>query len=238
MKTALLICGKCPDNYKYFYDSIYKTLIEPFCPDVFISTWIEKDISVSDILNLYKPINSKFENFTDMKEQLNDFSNFLNDNQIKDILPSMFPMFYKLHNVNRLRLEYQKRSGIKYDLVIRTRFDLNFGEKMECSIIQPYVFNSIDETEIKDSIQNNALYLRLDPFVGNRVINDWIWDQFAFGNENNMDIYCNTFLNLKNILLSKRENVNINEKVLFYNLKDNNVLLKQTHTSYRISNYV
>ena len=126
---------------------------------------------------------------------------------------------------------------MKYDLVIRTRFDLNFGFQMQCNTIEPFIFDSILPEEIEDSVQNNNLYLRLDPFMGDRIINDWVWDQFAFGNDYNMNIYCNSYLNLEKILLSKRENVNINEKVLYYNLKDNNVSLKHTHTTYLISNH-
>jgi hypothetical protein len=107
---------------------------------------------------------------------------------------------------------------------------------MECNTIEPFIYNSILEEEIQD-IPNN-LYLRLDPFWGNRTINNWIWDQFAFGNDHNMNVYCNTFLNLEKILLTDREDLDVNEMILYYNLIDNNIPVKHTHTTYRINKYV
>lgn len=226
MKTAVLICGKCPKDYEFYYKSIYKTLIEPYNSDVFISSWSEPDI-IEHLWKLYNPKYSKFENFSELKDTF----------KVHDNIPlSMFPMFYKLHNVNQLRLNYQERHSFEYDLVIRTRFDLNFSEKMECSTIQPFVYEHIPDEEIQD-ISNN-LYLRLDPFYGNRVIDNFVWDQFAFGNNSNMNTYCNTYLNLENILLSGRENLNVNEMILSYHLRDNNIPLKHTHTTYKISKYV
>lgn len=238
MKTAVLICGRCPSNYLDFYESIYKTLIEPYNSDVFLSSW-KGDFDENELLSLYKPISSQIEDFEGIyiKKRMDEFFEFLKDNSIENVPLTMYPLYYKVYHANQLRLNYQIRNKMKYDLVIRTRFDLNFGLKMQCNTIEPFIFNSILPEEIEDSIQNDNLYLRLDPFMGNRIINDWIWDQFAFGNDKNMNVYCNTYLNLEKILLSKRENVNINEKVLYYNLKDNNVSLKHTHTTYLISTH-
>ena len=53
MKTALLICGKCPLNYKDYYESINKTIILPYNPDIFISTW--EDIKLDDLTNIFNP---------------------------------------------------------------------------------------------------------------------------------------------------------------------------------------
>lgn len=232
MKTALLLSGKCEEHY---YDSIYKTLIEPYNSDIFISSWID-NINIKYILDLYKPSLSKFESLSSVQNLKDKFLDFSKKNGVNPY-KSTFHMFYKLYDVNNLRKEYENRNNVKYDLIIKSRFDLNFGEKMKCSQIEPFIFNKIDDKEINDAINNNYLYLRTDPYLGGKYITYWIWDQFAFGNDHNMNIYCNTFENLEKIISSKRDYVDINEKVLYYNLVDNGVKYKHTHTTYKISTY-
>ena len=159
MKTAVLICGKCPSNYKDYYDSIYKTLIEPYNSDVFLSSW-KGDFNENELLDLYKPISSQIEEYDGiyMKKRMDDFFKFLKDNQIENVSSAMYPLYYKIYYANQLRLN-QIRKMIKYDLTIRTRFDLNFSLKMQCSTIEPFVFNSIPPEEIQDAIQYNNLFL-------------------------------------------------------------------------------
>lgn len=250
MKTAVLISGKCLPKFEYYYKSIYETVIKPFKSDVFISSWMNDLINFEDVIKLYQPKKINVQNFDELYE-LNHFNNFLKINNIENVSDSMFPMFYKLYDVNNLRINYELEKGIKYDLIIRIRFDLNFSESMISNSIKPFIFNSILDNEIEDAINNNNLYLKLDPFYDFptlewrnhpnyrvKIIDNWIWDQFAFGNNYTMTVYCNTFINLSNILLSKRENININEKVLYYNLIDNNITFKHTYTTYKISNYI
>lgn len=255
MKTAVLICGKCPKDYKSYYDSINNTLIKPYNSDVFISTWTqlpndEKTYVPEELWGVYKPKRISMSSMNSLMNDIEEFNLFLEDNHLVNVLPSMYPLFYKLHNVNQLRLDYEKKTGIKYDLIIRTRFDLNFSEKMFSNSIEPFVFDKILDEEVKDAVENDVLYLRQDPFFDFpttewrndpryfvKTFEDWIWDSFGFGSDKTMNIYCNTFLNMKNILASKRKDTNVNEKVLCYQLRDNNVTIKHTHTTYKISNY-
>lgn len=184
-----------------------------------------------------------------IKDKMEEFNQFTKSNGIQEVLPSMYPLFYKLFTVNKLRTEYQEKNGFKYDLVIRTRFDLDFSKRMFANSIEPFVFNRIQEEEIQDTI-NDVVYLKKDPFFDFptlewrnspdyfvKVIDDWIWDSFGFGNDKSMNVYCNTFLNLERIIQSKRKDVNVNEKMLYYNLVDNGIEIKHTYTTYKISDY-
>lgn len=233
METAVLICGLIPNNFHKYYDSINKTVIKPFNSDIFISTW--KTELNDDVFALYKPKLYRIEDLNDIsiKSRQNSFLYFLKEKGNKGnrsiSLNGRYPMFYKIYDVNILRKEYEEYKKKKYDLIIRIRFDLSFEHKHEVCTKGPFLFNKIDEEEIKDSLNNNILYLRKDNEEMNAV-----WDQFAFSNSENMDVYCNTFLNLEQLTEERYLN---SEEILFNNLKNNNTNIKHTKTVYDIKIY-
>jgi hypothetical protein len=83
--------------------------------------------------------------------------------------------FYFTELCNKLRIQYEEEKQIKYDWVIRTRFD-NW---------------MIDDIPILEQCDHNNMYIPLgndhpmaQPGVG-------INDRFAFASNNQMNIYCN-----------------------------------------------
>ena len=68
-------------------------------------------------------------------------------------------MFYSIYKANLLRKQWEDNHKFKYDLVIRTRSDMEFS-------------NGIPMNELTDSLlDDNLLHL---------VIDHGVWDQFAF----------------------------------------------------------
>jgi hypothetical protein len=241
MRTALLISGLIRPNFKNCFETINKYFIQLLNPDIFISSWDSKD--VDEVLRLYKPIYSRIEDYNDtsIKMRINNFLYFMesiNYDIRENIIKSGYPMYYKIYDVNCLKRDYEIIKDFKYDLVIRLRFDLNFEFDINNLIIDnnfPKCFG-IDNEEILDVLQNDLVYLRLDPFYGKfKKFNEWIWDNFAFGNSKMMDIYSNTFINIEKMILLNKENLYINEMILLHHLKENNVILKHTKTFYEIN---
>jgi len=243
MRTCVLLSGKPNDiynyydskmvDYSYYCENIYKSIIEPFDADVFISTW-----DFDGIDNMIEYYNPKL--IRDIASNIleNDITDTDNQNWSicnVDILKNhQYPMYYKIYDCNELKKEYELLNNFKYDLVIRSRLDLKFGDKHESVSIEPYL-TIMDKDEIKDVINNDVLYLRKDPYkFANRKIDNWIWDQFAFSNSGIMDIYCSTYLNIHNIVNSGAEYAHLAEKLLYYNLENNNVKTKHTHLVYGI----
>jgi hypothetical protein len=240
MKTCVLLSGKSGDIYNkfkkknidftYYYSNVYNTIIKPFNADVFISTW--NFSGIENIIRIYNPMLIRIEDYEDFYMRQNIYKNNIIYNKDNDVIfNSIYPMFYKIYDCGLLKKEYESLNNFKYDLVIRSRFDLIFGNIHTSCSKEPYI-DEMSLEEIDDSIKNDVIYLRKDPFVGNKIINDWIWDQFAFSNSKTMDIYNSTYLNLTNILNSGEENCDVHEKILYYNLRNNNVETKHTHVVY------
>lgn len=231
MKVALLLCGLAPENFEKYYPSIKKTLIEPFSSDIFISSW-KSDYS-DDLFSLYNPKLIRLENLEDIsiKHRLNEYLNFLHEIDYtgnKSIsMNNRYTMFYKIFDANQLRKEYEKRKGIEYDLIIRSRFDLSFEHRHSSCTLGPFLYNCIIDSEINSSLKEDKLFLRMDGG------GDFVWDQFAFGNNKNMDIYCDTFLNLEKLV---QPNFLCSEQLLYRQLTNNNVQISHTMTTYNIKN--
>jgi len=144
MKVAILVSG-CIRNEgssgKYYNDKIFKN----FDTDIFVHTWNingkrrgqkvninENKISqknINEMLDCYKPVKYLIE---DMKE--------ITKTKMKNIIITtkkrpyinFWCQIYGLYQVNKLKIEYEKENNIKYDVVIRLRFDksVEFGDKI------------------------------------------------------------------------------------------------------------
>lgn len=94
--------------------------------------------------------------------------------------PAMFctSMFYSLYRSNDLRIRHEMQNNIKYDFVIRSRFDLALNKHLDFS-----------------QLKNGILYISKDVDGDNALLND----QFAIADPETMNIYASTFLNLKRL---------------------------------------
>lgn len=116
------------------------------------------DYDISDILNSFKP------------------KSFQIEHPLDPSVSNTNSMFHSIQRCNNLKNNYERDHNFKYDLVIRSRFDLLFTEPV---IIQ--------------EINNNTLYVKNRP-GGCGGLNDW----FAYGDSYVMDLYSNIINHLDN----------------------------------------
>lgn len=185
MRACVLISGKIR-NAKDCFDSIKTNLLDVYSADVFLSTWStdeNDDSTIDELIQMYSPKSIDIENLDDTITEY--FTNKLepfkeNTYGIETRPLFVFLMYYKMMRVNRLKESYESILGKKYDIVIRTRFDLRIDNKLE------YIVPT-----------NNEIY----------IPKGWDWrdgynDLFAIGNSHSMDYYSNLYFSLINMLES------------------------------------
>ena len=176
MKICICFSGQTR-NYKKVIDFI-NTLKLTFDVKIFSSLW--EDDSAYDFLKEVEHTQYEIENFDESFFNLTKYKK----NHGEDFPPRSLPMYYKIYKVNLMKSIYEHNYS-KFDVVIRSRTDLNFD-------------NFLDNEEIRDILNNkNLIYLRKDTAHAPEYSSmGWVWDQFAFGSSLSMDIYANTFFNI------------------------------------------
>lgn len=210
MKIAICISGQ-PRNLNKSYPGIKEKLLDPYSPDVFIHTWYNKeDIGTNRVNSWGHKIEENLNQFTlsNIFEKYNP-KKFKIENQINFCLPlelqdtnyhfNMTSMLYSMNEANNLKKQYEAENNFKYDVVIRTRFDLNI----------------LDELNILSLDLNNKIHCLNDCSHYNGVN-----DQFAIGNSQNMDIF-NSSYNIISEFIDDYKNWNIStvcgETIVYYN---------------------
>ena len=85
-------------------------------------------------------------------------------------------MFYSMEEANKLKCEYERKHGFKYDCVVRLRTDLVFLESMK-----PLVEYDLKQIAVRDD----------------GLESPYFDDILAFGNSDAMDKFCSVFGNLR-----------------------------------------
>lgn len=189
MKKAISFSGQCR-FIKEGFESLKRNLHDFENYDVFIHAW---DGALAEDCNLYKPKKIKVE------PQKN-----IIPNTVKEYTPSHFvhfSMFYSMKESLDLKSEYEKEYGFKYDLVIRTRFDISLE-----TYISPEHYNLNTGVYSPDVCANPA------------VISDW----FNFSDSKTIDLYKNIY---DNIINYHKQGVMITsgEELITYMLKAENI---------------
>jgi len=193
MKIALILSGQFRDAKKS-YESIKKYILDPYSPDIFISTWVNPsqivpsgwfgetpndDCSVDEIAEMYNPKSIVMETF-----DTNEGGFFHREAKKLDInleegtetkTTNVFAMWYKKHSANQLKIKWEEQNNFKYDVVVLSRFDLCFLEEPIIEILPP--------NKIKIPVGF-----------------DWcggIGDLFAYGDSITMDKYFQIFEKMK-----------------------------------------
>ena len=189
MKIALLLTGQFR-NIAETYPHIKGRILDRFNPDVFISTWNPSDKIKnslrSETIDILDSLNSQevLDIFNPKKYSSDDFNSpFIQEkitraNLYIDKTPStgeinaisVFSMWYKIQDCLNLMVDYENKFSIKYDYIIKCRFDLKFHNSL------PLPKNDSD--------------IIIPPGYDWR---DGINDLFAFGSRESMIYYCSMF---------------------------------------------
>jgi hypothetical protein len=148
MRVALCLSGHLRE-WKQTFPSIKNYILDKFENiDVFISTWsapgywtpddskgvdnydkIIDDSELSKLLKFYNPIELEIEELNE--EFLDNIANNIltnHKNKLRWGRPkNIVGMYYKIYKCNELKIKYEKKNNICYDLVIRCRPDIHIN---------------------------------------------------------------------------------------------------------------
>ena len=195
MRTAVLLSGQIRSAGKSFY-SINNCLIKNYDADVFISTWIptpnllsglgqyiEDDVGIDKLLELYQPTNICIEDFNKHENQNPIPSHKLQNKHSYDgswidgfNFKTLLYQHYRRQKGFALIEQHQKLNNFKYDCVIVSRFDVTFKEY---PIIKP---------------EPNKIYIPVGPNADSPIYHHGgIRDLYAMGDFDVMKIYCELY---------------------------------------------
>jgi len=199
MKTAVCLSGKLDAIESH--RNLIEQVIEPYKADVFIDSWIpfenntiksiwtEDDYKHAGITPHLPSINEYAIAFQPKMMVLDHFDAMPLNHQIRSVLPKskmtamgveslwtksenvMF-MWYKIWKANQLRKLYEQTNRIRYDCIIRLRFDNTFKDG-EFPVIDP---------------KRKTVYI---PLGGD--YEGGICDQVAIADSVTMDLYCELY---------------------------------------------
>lgn len=200
MKVAVCLSGQ-PRFVLQAYPNLFNRLIKPFNSDVFVHSWYDQSLVGTNfvdykvngwnnslpaslypadvdklIMQLYNPKKAVFENqkkFVDSRIPLDEILKSHARHYTRDYFVNMlYSSWYSIQKANLLKEEYRLENDIKYDFVIRARFDSTLNLPIDLENLNPN-------------------YLYTDHRVGlpPRMIEDW----FGFGSNVVMNIYSSAF---------------------------------------------
>lgn len=211
MKVALCLSGQAR-TFRRCFASHFKMLMKPFNADVFIHTWsfsgdhkrTSKDHHYTNDydISLYEKYNTT-EYLTDSVKLIElycpkkmliekpDKEYFMRKTPIDSFFNALM-MYYSVYRANELRREYEIERGIKYDLVIRSRFDLR---------INKFNIDKLNENSIYLAPNQCINYERSSQITGKPVeqlreetkSGFMPSDQFAFGCSEGMNYYSSLY---------------------------------------------
>jgi len=197
MKIAICISGLVR-TYRDTFPSYQQNLLQTNADhhiDVFLSTWDEEDsmvalhtdrlaqrrrrrkpicrgLDINNLWNAYRPkhmLVEKQQIFPESEQFKSNIQPFQNP-------AAFYSMWYKIRNCDRLREDQELLDGKMYDIVVRTRFDINYPEPIDFSVVK----NDVIAVPLMPT-PNYEGYVDL----GVGLIND----KFAYGPPNLMSIY-------------------------------------------------
>jgi hypothetical protein len=170
VRIALCLSGQ-PRSVKQGYEFVKRNILDGNDVTVFCQVW---EADGAGDLDLYKP------EVMLMEKSLNtDLSKYTNvpppqpNWKVKDPARSTYNQLYGIMKCNELKKVYEETNNMKFDWVIRSRFDFAINARIP--------FAELDNTKLH--IPNCRMTPQRD--FGN--------DQFAFSSSGNMDKYADTF---------------------------------------------
>ena len=188
------------------FDTLKKNLFlknPEFEFDFFVHSW---SILMKDrILEIIKPINSKFEEQIDFSSQTKSYKDkifdykdlkrfikleslafidrhlFRRESQKDQVTMRMFSRWYSTFYSNNLKKKYEDQNNFKYDLVFSSRFDLYLKN--------PLIINNLDLNYFYSSNFRPKNLYNHNSIYDNRNLQD----QWFFSNSENMDTFSDLY---------------------------------------------
>lgn len=131
MKIAICLYGMGYEysgktiNYEKSYLALNREILSKYDCDIFCHIWTngEDNPNIEKIKNWYQPKSIVVGNNQEYIDKLIEKGTKTSAR----IRPTEFSHFYSMSMSNKLRNEYQEKENKKYDLIIVTRYDLNFS---------------------------------------------------------------------------------------------------------------
>lgn len=203
MKVAICVSGLARCAIQTF-DNLIKNIAYPLNADVFIHTWdIDDDKKkFGDCVDKIPTLKSNKEIFFTqyncvkkiLVEQQDSQWNIGNVSQVANIVP----MYYSIYAANKLRQDYELQEGIKYDIVVRSRFDSLYTAALVDEELN-YATNNKNIIFVGLNAYNKGGYESRRSFISESTGQPFVADNFAFGSSTVMDIYSNTYIQLNDL---------------------------------------
>lgn len=172
MRVAICISGflrLCETTF----ESFRRCLIEPFEPDIFISTWEAEGGGgqrADEVAAIYRPKAVEVESWPEVLASWGDLTPWESRKRRDVTVPNVLGMFYKIYRANQLKRAAEAAQGGRYDVVVRVRTDLMFYDAPNLARTVPgYVA------------------------IGNTFGYGGLPDLFASGDSASMDVYADLF---------------------------------------------
>lgn len=152
MKIALCVSGQ-PRFYKKGFEQLSKNVIIPNNCDVFLHCWYsEKDVGrymvggpwndcnnqdiytkeiPGNLISLYQPKKHSLEENFFLDRSLDEKWKTYPLTNGSNLSQSLHSMFYSVKKSIKLCEEYEKENNFKYDVIIRTRFDMGILDRLD-----------------------------------------------------------------------------------------------------------
>lgn len=214
MKIALCLSGQLR-SIDLIKDKLLENIIIPNNCDVFCHTWHKYDNS--KYYNFYNPSDNEFAKygqycFKNIEKIINHLNPLSFEFECPFILENTKSMFYSIMKSNKIMSNYEKYTNKKYDIIIRSRWDLLFESKL--------IIDNID------NIEKNTIYLSFRP-GGCGGVNTC----FSYGRSDVMKTYCNLYTEYEH---TERIRELCPEGVLLEYLNNKKIMLKKVDNEYSV----
>lgn len=132
MRIALLVAGQ-PRTMEFCFPSLKKHILDVYAPDVFLCSDEQED----RMRELFCPVKMDIQSQQYIDEQLViKRAKFIPPGQ--EIMPHKdLSIAWKVWRANEMKKEFEQQSGLKYDLVLLTRFDVKFAYVQPIDLPRP-----------------------------------------------------------------------------------------------------
>jgi hypothetical protein len=172
MKIALCLSGQ-PRELEEGYSYWKKNLLDHYDVDIFVHSW--NSHLNDDIVGLYDPTLRTFEDYKFSPE----YDKIYEQNCIHETSLPRYSLsqFYSILQSRNLKNQYEDQNNLKYDWVIRGRFDYALNISFD--------FNNLD---------NTLIYVPKRKYIKADNTHEYCFcDLFAFGSSENMNKYMSVY---------------------------------------------